>query len=67
MTVDGLIELDFVKRHVIFPGGFDESFWREIFQTKVAQISFYFWDHFKNVAIKITKLMQLLFGQLLEM
>lgn len=30
VTVDGLIDSNFVKRHVIFPGGFDESFWREI-------------------------------------
>ena len=30
VTVDGLIDSYFVKRHVIFPGGFDESFWREI-------------------------------------
>lgn len=30
VTEDGWIELDFVKRHVIFAGGMDESFWKEI-------------------------------------
>lgn len=30
VTVDGWIELDFVKRHVVGASGRDESFWKEV-------------------------------------